>query len=245
MDASPSYQINLEVFQGPLDLLLFLIRKKKIEIQDIPIAIITKEYLDYLEKKDQINLEHEAEFLLMAALLIHIKSQMLLPRETDLSQEKDPRRDLVARLLDYQNIKAACSLMRKKEQNQLQKWQRTFLPPLTSSEDLEFIEVTLFDLAEVFFTLMKKREQESTKVIKGKTYSLQEKTQEILDYLYKHDFLDFIIFFNQQKSLDEALLSFFCLLDLVKTRTIMVVQDILFGTIKVWLRKESSSCAPA
>jgi segregation and condensation protein A len=240
MNTPPSYQVNLEVFQGPLDLLLFLIRKKKIEIQDIPIAIITKEYLEYLEKKEQISLEHEAEFLLMAALLIHIKSQMLLPREAALEQEKDPRRNLVARLLDYQNIKAACSLMRKKENKQLQKWQRTFLPPLTSLEELEFIEVTLFDLAEVFFTLMKRREQESIKIIKGKTYSLQEKTQEILDFLYQNDYLDFITYFNQQKSLDEALLSFFCLLDLVKSKTIMVVQDILFGSIKVWLRKESS-----
>ena len=87
MNTSPSYQVNLDVFQGPLDLLLFLIRKKKIEIQDIPIAIITREYLEYLEKKEQISLEHEAEFLLMAALLIHIKSQMLLPRETALAQE--------------------------------------------------------------------------------------------------------------------------------------------------------------
>ncbi|MCK4557155.1 MAG: segregation/condensation protein A, partial [Candidatus Aminicenantes bacterium] len=91
MEASSHYQVKLEVFQGPLDLLLFLIRKKKIDIHDIPMATITREYLDYLNQKDKINLDREAEFLLVAALLIYIKSQMLLPREKPLEEEKDPR----------------------------------------------------------------------------------------------------------------------------------------------------------
>lgn len=85
------YQVKLEIFEGPLDLLLFLIRKKKIDIHDIPIAVITRDYLEYLERKDQINLDREAEFLLIAALLIFIKSQMLLPREQEAIQADDPR----------------------------------------------------------------------------------------------------------------------------------------------------------
>ena len=88
MEEARDYQVNLEVFQGPLDLLLFLIRKKKIDIHDIPIATITKEYLAYLNLKEKINLEREGEFLLIAALLIHIKSQMLLPRESELEDEE-------------------------------------------------------------------------------------------------------------------------------------------------------------
>ncbi|GAF85499.1 unnamed protein product, partial [marine sediment metagenome] len=119
MEAINSYQVKLESFEGPLDLLLFLIRKKKLDIHDIPIAVITREYLKYLEKKEHINLEHEAEFLLIAALLIYIKSQLLLPRETVPEEEKDPRQDLVNRLLDYQNIKTACSILRKKEKDQM------------------------------------------------------------------------------------------------------------------------------
>ena len=94
------YQVRLDVFEGPLDLLLFLIRKKKIDIHDIPIAAITRDYLGYLERKTEINLDREAEFLFIAALLIYIKSQMLLPRETDLAEGEDPRRVLVDRLVE-------------------------------------------------------------------------------------------------------------------------------------------------
>lgn len=129
MDASPSYQIKLEVFEGPLDLLLFLIRKKKIDIHDIPIATITGEYLDYLNHKERINLDREAEFLLMASLLIYIKSQMLLPRESELTEEEDPRQVLVDRLLDYQKIKAASTLLREKEEEELLRWKRVVHPP--------------------------------------------------------------------------------------------------------------------
>ena len=93
-----------------------LIRKKKIDIHDIPIATITKEYLEYLNHKERINLDREAEFLLIASLLIYIKSQMLLPREKALEEEKDPRQVLVDRLLDYQKIKAAGLLLREKEE---------------------------------------------------------------------------------------------------------------------------------
>ena len=100
MENSVSYQVKLEVFEGPLDLLLFLIRKKKIDIHDIPMATITKEYLEYLNQMERINLDREAEFLLIAALLIYIKSQMLLPREKPIEDEKDPRQLLVDRLLD-------------------------------------------------------------------------------------------------------------------------------------------------
>src|SRR4030067_2608955 len=99
METSESYQVRLEVFEGPLDLLLFLIRKKKIDIHNIPIAVITREYLQYLERKEGINLDREAEFVLMAALLIHIKSHTLLPREEPLAGGEDPRRVLVAPLV--------------------------------------------------------------------------------------------------------------------------------------------------
>ena len=100
--ASDGYQVRLDVFEGPLDLLLFLIRKKKIDIHDIPIAAITRDDLGYLDRKTEINLDREAEFVFIAALLIYIKSQMLLPRETDLAEHEDPRRVLIDRLVEYE-----------------------------------------------------------------------------------------------------------------------------------------------
>ena len=164
-----------------MDLLLFLIRKKKIDIHDIPISTITREYLDYLEQKDKINLEREAEFLVIAALLIYIKSQMLLPRETVTDDGDDPRQILVNRLLDYQKIKAAGTLLREKEGQEMQRWQRTIPPPLPKGDEEEVIlkEISLFDLAEMFFLLMQRKERENIHVISGAKFNIEEKTKEI------------------------------------------------------------------
>jgi segregation and condensation protein A len=237
MDAPQSYQVKLEVFEGPLDLLLFLIRKKKLDIHEIPMAVITAEYLKYLENKEQINLEREAEFLLIASLLIHIKSQMLLPRERAAADEnEDPRQALVERLLDHQKIKAASEILRDREQDQMKTWQRSFLPPLSpENNELEFMEVSLFDLAEVFYTLMKRQNQESVQVIKGKDFSVKQKMEEILGVLRSEGYLDFLDYFTQQPSLEEALFSFICLLELIKTRIVVALQETLFSPIKIWL----------
>jgi segregation and condensation protein A len=238
METPESYQVRLEVFEGPLDLLLFLIRKKKIEIHNIPIAVITREYLEYLDRKEQINIDHEAEFLLMAALLIHIKSQMLLPREEPLGGEEDPRRFLVDQLVEYQKIKAACSLLKEKEEEQLSLWTRETLPPLPEAGEPDLIEVSLFDLAETFFILMKRKEAENFQVVRGKNYSLEEKMKEIISLLEEETVLDFLEFFNRQKTLEEAVVSFFSLLELIKVRLVAAVQEQLFHTIKVWLRRD-------
>jgi len=235
------YQVKLEVFEGPLDLLLFLIRKKKIDIHDIPIAVITREYLDYLNRKDRINLDREAEFLFMAALLIYIKSQFLLPREQPLTEEEDPRKPLVDRLLDFQKIRAASLLLKEKEDEQLQVWKRTALPPLPApvEEGLDLIEVSLFDLAEAFFAILKKREYDHHRLLKGKDISLEDKMKEIIDILRAKTFIDFLEYLESQESLEEALVSFFCLLELIKSHIVIAVQEQLFHTIKVWLRKDA------
>ena len=239
MEEARDYQVNLEVFQGPLDLLLFLIRKKKIDIHDIPIATITKEYLAYLSQKEKINLEREGEFLLIAALLIYIKSQMLLPREIEPDDGDDPRQILVDRLLDFQKIKAASTLLREKEDQQTKIWKRSVPLPTPTTEEMEVVEVSLFELAEAFLFLMKKKEQENVRLIHGKEYSLEEKMKELIERLQEHGYLDFCEYFNAQESIEEALISFFCLLELIKARIVMAIQESLFHTIKVWPTQEA------
>ncbi len=234
------YQIKLEVFEGPLDLLLYLIKKKKIEIHDIPIAVITREYLDYLSRKERINLDREAEFLLMAALLIHIKSQMLLPREQPIEPDIDPRKELVDRLVDFQKIKAASALLREKEDEMAQIWKRTVLTAPLPEEDLDLIEVSLFDLAVSFFSLMKRKQSENQRIIKGKEISMADKMNEIVAVLKARGVLDFLDYLDAQETLEEALISFFCLLELIKARLIVAIQEQLFHTIKVWLRKDAA-----
>ncbi|MDD8014877.1 MAG: segregation/condensation protein A [Acidobacteriota bacterium] len=238
VETADGYQVRLDVFEGPLDLLLFLIRKKKIDIHDIPIAAITGDYLEYLDRKEVINLDREAEFLFVAALLIYIKSQMLLPREKDLAEDEDPRRVLVDRLMEFEKIKAACSVLRDREDQQLLQWKRSFPPPLPGEGDLDFIEVSLFELAESFFVIMKRKKAEAYRVIKSKDVSLEEKMKEIMGLLEREAYLDFIEFFERQESLEEALVSFFALLELIKSRLVAAVQEELFQTIRVWLRKE-------
>ncbi|MCJ7564783.1 MAG: segregation/condensation protein A [Candidatus Aminicenantes bacterium] len=237
--AQDGYQVKLQIFEGPLDLLLFLIKKKKINIHNIPIAVITREYLEYLSHKERINLDREAEFLLMAALLIYIKSQMLLPREQPIEPDVDPRKELVDRIVDYQKIKAACSVLREKEDEMSQIWKRTALTAPFPEEDLDLIEVSLFDLAESFFTLMKRKQSESQRIIKGKEISMAEKTNEIVVVLKERGFLDFLEYLDAQETLEEALIAFFCLLELIKARLVVAIQEQLFHTIKVWLRKDA------
>jgi len=243
LDTSEGYQVRLDVFEGPLDLLLFLIRKKKIDIHDIPIAAITRDYLGYLERKTEINLDREAEFVFIAALLIYIKSQMLLPRETDLAEGDDPRRVLVDRLVEYEKVKAACSLLREREDVQILQWKRDFIPPLHGETELEPVELSVFDLAESFFRMMKRREADTTRVIRGRDVSVEVKMKELVTLLHARSVIDFLEYFEAHESLEEALVSFFCILELVKSRVAVAVQDELFQTIRVWLRKDARRTA--
>jgi segregation and condensation protein A len=242
-ETAEGYQVRLDVFEGPLDLLLFLIRKKKIDIHDIPIAAITRDYLGYLDRKTEINLDREAEFVFIAALLIYIKSQMLLPRETDLAEHEDPRRVLVDRLVEYEKIKVACSLLREKEDVQILQWKRDFLPPLQGEGELEPVELSLFDLAESFFRMMKRREADDTRVIRGREVPVEVKMKELVTLLHERHVIDFLEYFESHASLEEALVSFFCILELVKSRVAVAVQDELFQTIRVWLRKDAHRTA--
>lgn len=242
-EAADGYQVRLDVFEGPLDLLLFLIRKKKIDIHDIPIAAITRDYLGYLDRKTEINLDREAEFVFIAALLIYIKSQMLLPRETDLAEGEDPRRVLVDRLIEYGRVKAACSLLREREDVQILQWKRDFIPPLHGESELEPVELSLFDLAESFFLLMKRRAADDTRIIRGRDVSYEVKMKELVALLHERSMLDFLEYFESHASLEEALVSFFCILELVKSRVAVAVQDELFKTIRVWLRKDAHRTA--
>ncbi|MHB8055790.1 MAG: segregation and condensation protein A [Candidatus Aminicenantales bacterium] len=235
------YQVKLDIFEGPLDLLLFLIKKKKIEIQDIPLSLITREYLDYLHDRDHLNLDREAEFLLMAALLIYIKSQILLPREQPIDPDIDPRKERPDRTSDYERVKVVSAVLRDREEEQSTIWRRTALNAPLPEEDLDLIEVSLFDLAESFFAMMKRKQAAPQRVLKTKEISVADKTKEIVAALRERGFLDFLEYLDAQETFEEALVAFFCLLELIKARLVIAVQEQLFHTIKVWLRKEPAA----
>ena len=146
-----SYEVKLEVFEGPLDLLLHLIKKNEVNIYDIPISLVTQQYLEYIDIMQDLNLEIAGEFLLMAATLTHIKSKMLLPREEKAGEDEeaeDPRAELIRKLLEYKSFKEVAEELGQREDT----WRDIFYnPPDKTIEDEEiFIEVGLFDLLEAF-----------------------------------------------------------------------------------------------
>ena len=148
-----SYKIKLELFEGPLDLLLYLVKKDHLNICDIPVAQITDQYLRYMELMRLLDLNIAGEFLVMASTLIHIKSKMLLPpepKENEQEEEEDPRSELIKKLLEYQKFKEAAGLLRQKELSRQNIFTRSQGPAIANSGEEVYFEASLFDLLSAF-----------------------------------------------------------------------------------------------
>src|SRR5256714_2993836 len=150
-----AYKVTLPSFKGPLDLLLHLIKQNEIDIYDIPIALITDQYNSYLEAMEELNLEVAADYIYMAALLIHIKSKMLLPRDESEDALEDPRKELVDRLLEYQRFKAVAESFAELDVLRMGVWARPAIPlPGQEASAIDMSEVSLFDLIDAFRTAL-------------------------------------------------------------------------------------------
>src|SRR6266481_6147780 len=154
-ESNDQYKVKLSMFEGPLDLLLYLIRKEEVSIYDIPIARITEQYLEYLRAMQELDIGVAGEFLVMAATLIHIKTQMLLPRDPDASEEEieDPRSELVYQLLEHQKFKGAANVLHQRAMMEA----ATFIRPVDEDEANPEVAATLFQLFEVFKDVMDRR----------------------------------------------------------------------------------------
>ena len=158
MSSSP-LNIHLEHYDGPLDLLLDLIRKQQIDIKDIPIATITSQYLEYMEKAREMDIDLSAEFVYMAATLIHIKSKMLLPRDPALEQlspENDPRRELVDRLLEHERFKNAAEMLQQKRLIEENVWSNPQMKAFAAADEDPGLAVNLFDLVKAFGDILER-----------------------------------------------------------------------------------------
>src|ERR671937_2259029 len=188
-DFEPSLEavpVKLAQFEGPLDLLLHLIRKNEVNIYDIPIALITQQYLDAIELMQELNLDVAGEFLLMAATLIHIKSRMLLPRpETDASvetTEEDPRDALVRRLLEHQKFKAAAGLLHEREQLRAAQWQRPDerVAAIAGDDYEPELEVDLFSLLNAFQAVVQRLKQRPKVVLPPEQIPVEVRIDQLL-----------------------------------------------------------------
>jgi segregation and condensation protein A len=227
---------KLPDFEGPLDLLLHLIKENKIDIYDIPILLITKQYLDYLDLMKELNLEIAGEFLVMAATLIHIKSKTLLPPSEEQAEEQieDPRAELVKRLLEYQAFKDASVSFREKEDI----WKNIFRRPLPQNDNLEqeseplLFEANIFDLISAFKDLLSKTSKEIIEISR-ETLTVADKINFIMEKLDTDEGIKFEDLFKEDYSKIVLIVTFLALLELIRLGLVKAYQDKMFGSIWV------------
>jgi segregation and condensation protein A len=225
--------IKIPVFEGPFDLLLHLIRENKIDIYDIPISLITGQYLAYLEIMKELNLEIAGDFLVMAATLIQIKSRMLLPPDEEASAEEleDPRRELVQRLLEYQRYKEAAVDFRMKEDE----WLKVFHREPLSSEDegeLYLFDLSLFDLVDAFKKILDKAPPEIVSITR-ETMTVKDRMSTIMEILEEHEAVRFEDLFREGITRIYLIITFVALLELIRLGLLRAYQEKDFGNIWV------------
>lgn len=236
-DSTTEYTVKLDNFEGPLDLLLFLIREQEIDIYDIPIATITQQYLEYIELMRMLDLEVAGEYIVMAATLLRIKSKMLLPHEEveDGLQPEDPREELVRQLLAYQQFKEVATVLSEKEASQRSVFLR---PSVPFEEDVEteepFLRVTLFDLLKAFREAVQKHTEPSFYPIERPVVSVEDRIQEILDCLTREGKILFRELLATDISRPALVVTFIAILEMIRRRCVVVRQTKLFGDIWIY-----------
>jgi segregation and condensation protein A len=233
------YSVKLEMFEGPLDLLLYLIKKNELDIYDIPIAIITKQYLEYMKLMKELSLDIAGDFLVMASTLIQIKSSMLLPAREDEAAEQeveDPRAELIRRLVEYSRYKEAALLLNERSLLGRELFARTFpAPDLHIMEpEVETPEVELFELIEAFRIILAKAPRETFHEVSAQSISIAERINEILSLIQVKEIIAFEELFEDSYDRDYLVTTFLALLELCKLKVIRVQQPALHGPI--WIR---------
>jgi segregation and condensation protein A len=231
-----SYKIKLPEFEGPMDLLLHLIRENKVDIYDIPISLITGQYLEFIEIMKELDLEIAGEFLVMAATLIQIKSRMLLPPDEDVQQEEteDPRFELVQRLLEYQAFKDAASILKEHEEEAMKVFGRKpgelMEEEQTPEPELLLFDVNLFDLLAAFKKLLENAPAEM-RTISRETLTVKDKMMHIADIIENLDSIRFEELFRDTFTRVQLIVTFLALLELLRLGLARVYQEQQFGSI--------------
>ncbi len=227
-----TYRVKLEIFEGPLDLLLYLIRKDEIDIYDIPIARITEQYLAYLDLMQELDIAVAGDFLVMASTLIYIKSKLLLPpdprAEGDEDLGEDPRAELVERLLEYQKFKSAAQMLYSRGEIEAARYTRG---PLETDSSNPEVSATVFDLLRVFREILKRAEEQVEMEIARDEMTIAEKLTQINDLLDRYEQINVREMFEMSRSKRELIITFLAFLELVKEWKIRLIQRELFGEI--------------
>ena len=236
-EGTQSYTVRLDMFEGPLDLLLHLIRKNEINVFDIPMALITEQYLQYLKMMKELNLDIAGDYLLMASTLLQIKSKMLLPvsSEEEEEGEEDPRAELVRRLLEYQRYKEAATELERRPMKDRDFFVRS-VPEDTTEPREERFEVNLFELLEAFRQVLARVTSESVHEVQLEPITVEEKIEQILSLLQKEKrSIAFHHLFAGNVTRPVVVVTFLAILEMVKTKLVRVFQMAPFDTIRISL----------
>ena len=235
-EAVSGYDVKLPIFEGPLDLLLHLIKKNEINIYDIPISLITQQYLEYLDLIKSLNLNLAGEFLVMAATLIHIKSKTLLPpTETDEGEEEeDPREELIRRLMEYQCFKEAAQQLEQRELEWRDIFYRSHAVPDDEQEGIDLSDLNLFDLLDAFKSVLENLPEQRSMEIMVQELSVQDRMTVIIDSLEGQESVSFYSLFEQDKTRISVIVTFLALLELIRLKLVRIVQAELLGAIRLW-----------
>ncbi len=246
-----SYKVKLEVFEGPLDLLLYLIKKEELDIYDIPIAKITDQYLEYLEFMQLLDLSIAGEFLVMAATLMHIKSKLLLPPdqvEGEEKEEEDPRAELVRRLLEYKKFKEAAAELHQMESHHKHFFARVGIAVPESAKapaQDEYFEASLFDLITAFTKVLKDIPKEVFHQVVKDEFTVSEKIHDLLHMFMDRQSMLFTELFKKAKNKMEMITIFLALLELIRLKEVIVLQPTPFAEIEIIKNAESMKPADA
>ena len=230
------YKVRLDIFEGPLDLLLYLIKKNELDIHDIPINTITEQYLEYLNLMQLLDLDIAGEFLVMAATLMHIKSRMLLPPEALPAleeEEMDPRAELVQRLVEYKRFKDAASNLQRMEGERSLSFTRYPAPVEIDGGDSPFLEASLFDLISAFSKVLKNMPKDVFHRVIKDEFTVAEKVHQIFHLLVESETLLFSSLFGKSRNRLEAITIFLAVLELIRLKEIRIVQNRLFDDIEI------------
>ena len=236
-----SYEIKLDVFEGPLDLLLYLIRKNEIDIYNIPISLITEQYLQYLEMMRSLNLDLAGEYLVLASTLVHIKSKMLLPPVEGESEEEDgedPRAELVRQLLEYQAFKEAALKLDGRpilERDLFKRGVHIEDEVEVDEEDEAAFEVDVFELAAAFRRIVAGFDRSEDLEIDVEKMSLTDRINEIMERLSEEKQLSFLDLLGDRRDRKRIVYTFLAILELMKLRVVRAFQTDSFGAIRLFL----------
>jgi len=233
------YKFRLDIFEGPLDLLLYLIKKNEIDIYNIPIAVITEQYLEYIDAMKSLNLNLAGEYLVLAATLIHIKSRMLLPvqEEEATEDEEDPREELVRQLIEYKTFKEAALNLDRMILLGRDIFRREFSDEESGDEDIErpIKEIGIFELVEAFRRMVAQSVETELMEIDVEKISLSERINEIIDELNEKKTLTFTDLLEGLNDKMRLIYTFLAILELMKLRIIKAYQAVSYGTIRISL----------